>query len=115
MCTNFKTLPQKEILRTNHRANNLAIRFADIKCVKQFLKRLEAPSDQNRTRKAWSDHIAYSCLKKRHLICERKRLPVEFFTLPVCTPLILKVAQYVFLPVKVAEPRHSIEATEITG
>ena len=85
-----------------------------INYIKQFPKRLEARNDQHTAREAWSDYTVICYLNKLILTCGRKPLPYEDIT-DLLELQNEKVVQNVFLPFKVVESGHSIEATKSNG
>ena len=54
-------------------------------------------------------------LNKLDLTCDRKPLPVLDINPTGVKHIILKVVQYGFLPVKIGEFEHSMEATKMNG
>ena len=54
-------------------------------------------------------------LKKLDLICDRKPLPFIDINPTALNHIILKVVQYVYLPVKTEEFVHSMQATMTNG
>ena len=65
--------------------------------------------------KAWRDYIVDWYLKKLDLTCDMKPLPLIDINPTGLNHIILKVVQYVFLPVKIEEFVHSMEATKMNG
>ena len=54
-------------------------------------------------------------LNKLDLTCDKKPLPFINFNPTSLNHIILKVVEYVFLPVKIEEFVHSMEATKMNG
>ena len=76
---------------------------------------MEARNDQHTARKAWSDQIVECCSKKIQFTREKGRIHRMNFTPPICTPHILKVVQYVFLQVEVAECGYQRKQQRLVG
>ena len=64
---------------------------------------------------AWRDYMVDFNLNELDLTCNRKPLTFIDFNPTGLIHKILKVVQYVFLPVKIEEFVHSMEATKMNG
>ena len=63
--------------------------------------------------KAWRDYMIDWYLNKLDLTCDRKPLPIIDLNPTGLNHVNLKVVRYVFLPVKIEEVVHSMEATKM--
>ena len=112
---NETVAPVEELSDANHHSKVSTSWYTSIKDEKQIRKWFEAKNDQRTARKAWRDYMVDWYLNKVDLTCDRKLLRFIDINPNGLNHKTLKIVQYVFVPVKIEELVHSMEATKMNG